>query len=257
MGIEVSVIIAAVITAFIGYQFNLRVKRSEYFLNELRNSYEELYFPMYMRIEAIKNTENDSMRKERLKDFFADYTNSSSNVKWLGTSETLAMYYVLCETYSKCDSTDKAMNEFNIDFAQFSKKAEKEFWEAHDIIYKDHLRFKYLSHKNSFLVALIEGISILYNFTSFLIYLGLLLIYFAISQQFINLKGFPEEITVPISLLIFLIIVMTHSLVLMLSITFVTKKNTRSEKYWPIIKQKILNKFASSTDEKEKKNISK
>ncbi|MDB5056171.1 MAG: hypothetical protein JWM44_4221, partial [Bacilli bacterium] len=153
-GIQLSVIIIALITAYMGYQFNFRAKKRESFLKELSNSYIEVYFPMNELLKDIINKEDIAKKRELTHEFFERFKGPESKIKFIGSSFLLEYFYELENLYLIYNSDPNRTNEssFLNKLKSFSNKIEYEFWEAHDIIYEDHLKFKNLSNKNPLVI---------------------------------------------------------------------------------------------------------
>ncbi|WP_438349950.1 hypothetical protein ACP8HI_04580 [Paenibacillus sp. FA6] len=138
-GIQISVIIIAVFTAFIGYQFRIREKRKDSSYSELSKSYNEVYGPMFFRLKEINQSTDDNEKQGLIDAFFKDF---SSKAQLLGSSVLLKKYIdlnALFNTHKNKSSLESIITEKLIDFHTL---LETEFWDAHDIIYKEHFRHK-------------------------------------------------------------------------------------------------------------------
>lgn len=142
-GIQISVLIVAVFTAFVGYQFRIREKKRDLAHSELAKSYNEAYTPIRFLLKEI-NEEPLKVEKLLLIDnFFKNYGLSNSKGQLIGSSEMLNAFFELNALYRafKHDQTayeDKFMESLK----KFELQITEEFWDAHDIIYKEHIRYK-------------------------------------------------------------------------------------------------------------------
>ncbi|AUS27787.1 MULTISPECIES: hypothetical protein [Paenibacillus] len=247
LGIETSVIILALISAFIGYQFNHRAKKREIFLKELNTSYHEVYSPMYRRLERINSEANRSIRIELISDFIGFYGQDESKIRYIGTSFNLERYLqleVLHRNYLM-NSGRLIENELLKAFEEFHISMKNEFWTAHDIIYEDHLKFKSVSNRNIFLVMLSECIVLLYNVSSFLFYASLVFVYFTLWDKYIHkipISDKPEWFNISTAFLLLIAIVMVH-LVVVMFYAMVANKNKRSSTVLKRIYKNIKSMF--------------
>ncbi|GEM_PF-6102656 len=188
LSIDISVILLAIITGFISYNFAHRTRRKESFMRELSNSYNQLYHPMNERLKVIQNIEEPKKKFELFNDFFAFYSNPESPIKLLGSSEKLESYFELHELYKKLakDHTRSLSNQFNDALSNFTKSIESEFWKAHNVIYKDYKKFLDVEFKNPIFVYTLEIILIMKQIFKFLLVLSVLFIYFVAWNKYVS-----------------------------------------------------------------------
>lgn len=82
--------------------------------------------------------------------------------------------------------------EFCRTFEEFYKMIESEFWDAHDIIYKDYLKSKKLINNNPFVRIFMELSVLLYNITTFLLYVSFVVLYFSTWKYFKPMSVLPN-----------------------------------------------------------------
>lgn len=142
-GVQVSVLIVAVFTAFIGYQFRIREKKRDQAHAEITKSYNESYSPVKFLLKEIIE-EHDKVNRSILIDrFFENHGLNGLKGASIGSSNMLKSFFELNSLYKafKHDSNsyeDKFINKLK----EFESEITQEFWDAHDIIYKEHIRYK-------------------------------------------------------------------------------------------------------------------
>lgn len=100
-GIDLTVIIIALITAYIGYQFNHTSKKREAFLKELNNSYNEVYSPMFEQLQRIIELEDKTIKMEQIDFFIEEYSGKNSKIRFIASSFLLEYFYKLREVHKK------------------------------------------------------------------------------------------------------------------------------------------------------------
>ena len=220
------------LSALIGYQFSRRSKGNDLFLESLTKSYENAYFPMYIRLKKIKNQDEDQ-KLELLKEFFETYNSYESTLKLLASASLLEWFFDMNQKYivfSK-EGDESSKEVFWKSFEDFYIKIENEFWEAHEIIYKDYFISKTLIKKNPFLRIFMELSILLYKITTFLLYLCGFILYLSIWNHFNPLKIFPSSWTVRDSILLFLGALFLQSFMLIISSWYISIRNKRKTKF--------------------------
>ncbi|UKS29952.1 hypothetical protein LOZ80_13835 [Paenibacillus sp. HWE-109] len=227
-GIQLPLIIIAAITAFIGYQFNFRAKRREVFLKEISISYNEVYFPMYELLRNIKATEEKATQLLLLDEFFQKFSGPESKVRFIGTGTKLEYYYEFELAYKKHETNQTRTNENELfqKFNLFNSMMNEEFWEAHEIIYEDHLKFKNLFNKNPFLIAIFELVNFVQNTINFFVWTSLFILYFSVWNNYQRWNVIPEwwSLNIAIQLCLYLTV---FSLITKTISHQITKKNRR------------------------------
>lgn len=236
LNLDISVILLALITAFIGYQFSLRTKKKERFLKELSNSYNEIYFPLVEILQTIIKTENKEEKIKLLDGLFNKYSNPESKIRFIASSSILEFFYEFKEIYFKYKNEKTRKNEIQLmeKLHGFYYMIEDEYWDAHDIIYEDHVQFREDTFMNPFLVILFDIFRVFYYLTTFLLGISFFILYIAIWNKYFPLKSIPTDLNVVNAILIVLFITMIYGLMLLVK-TFAIKKNRR--------KSKIINKL--------------
>ncbi|MCG7406575.1 hypothetical protein MH117_04030 [Paenibacillus sp. ACRRX] len=190
--VQLPVIILAIITGFISYLYNFRAKKRESYLKELGLSYNEVYTPMYIKLKRIKFIRDHDKKMILIKEFFDEYKVDNSNVRFIGTTSNLETYFELEVMYEEYLQNPGRSTEylFMKKLESFYWTIENEFWEAHDIIYEDHLQFKSLNRKNIFYKLVIEFLILLHNVSRFLLGATLLFLYICLWNQYIQKNSF-------------------------------------------------------------------
>ncbi|WP_339218585.1 hypothetical protein [Paenibacillus sp. FSL W7-1332] len=230
-GIEISVIIVALITAYIGYQFNYRIKKREVFLKELSISYSEVYFPMFEMLSVIVKTEEKTRKFDLIDSFVQEYSGKESKIRYIGSSFILGYFYDFKEAHSKYKQENNRINERELlkMLQGLYLMVEEEFWNAHDIIYEDYKQFVSDSFSNPFFVILANIFRIIYHLSVFLFWISVAILYFTISHMIIPLEWVPEWWNIYSSLLL-LAMTLTVFGVMMIFKEMIMKKNRRKNK---------------------------
>ncbi|MFF2016074.1 hypothetical protein [Paenibacillus sp. NPDC058177] len=246
-GIQLPVVILAIITAFVGYQFNYRAKKKETYLKELSQSYHEVYSPMFIRLKKIVDEKEQSKKNNLLADFFNYYQQNESKIRFIGSSFNLEAYFKLELSYFENLNNPGRVSEKALfdSLNGFYVSIENEFWEAHDTIYEDHLQFRSLNKKNIFFRLIIELFILMHNLSTFIFSLTGLYLYASVWNEYIQ-KIPSEEISqwlnVPFSIFTVLMSIVLYSFTKMLYVS-VKKENKRSNSSMKRIFRKIRSKF--------------
>jgi hypothetical protein len=221
-GIDIAVIILAVITGLIGYQLNIRSKTKENFLKELNNSYINLYHPMFESLKNIKENESHEDQGYLLEEFFREYVGPQSQIKFFGSSSLLDFFYKLYTSYKKklTEPSRKQDMEFNEMLNRFYTMIENEYWNSHDIIYKDYKKYMELSFKNPFMAFSYEIIMLFKQLVRFLVVLSLLLVYFSLWNKFVYsmpIDSNPEWLQFEITIQVLIIFISLYGFTMMIS----------------------------------------
>ncbi|WP_044482062.1 hypothetical protein [Paenibacillus antibioticophila] len=244
LGIDLSVIVIALITAYIGYQFNHTSKKREAFLKELTNSYNEVYSPMFEQLFIIMETEEKTAKLEQIESFMDEYSSKDSKIRFIASSFLLDYFYKLRGIYKKYKYENNRSNEKELldQVKGLFVMIENEYWDAHDIIYENHKQFKSDSFNNPFLVFLGSILRIVYHLSAFLLWISAAVVYFTIAHIISPLEWVPEWWNITTAVLIFLAAVMFFSLMMMFR-EMVVKKNRRESRVVKNLKERIKKKF--------------
>ena len=221
-------ILIALLSAFIGYQFSRRAKGNDSFIVELTKSYENSYYPMYIQMKTIKEYEMEQ-RDQLVKEFIEFYSLPSSTTKSIASTSLLEMFFELRQKYLDFvkDNDEVIRQAFWESFEVFYSALENEFWQAHYIIYKDYHVFKTLITKNQLLRILMELSILVYNVTTFLLYITGFVLYLSIWNYFKPLSIFPSWWTVKHSLFLSLEAILAQLVMLTISSWYVSLRNKR------------------------------
>ncbi|MDR6726940.1 hypothetical protein J2W91_005465 [Paenibacillus amylolyticus] len=243
-GIDLTVIIIALITAYIGYQFNHTSKKREAFLKELNNSYNEVYFPMFEQLQQIIELKDKTIKMEKVDFFMEEYSGKNSNIRFIASSFLLEYFYKLREVHIKYKQENNRINEKDLlkKIEGFHIMIENEYWDAHDIIYENHKQFVSDSFLNPFFVLIRSTLRVVYHLSVFLLWTSATLIYFTFAHIVSPLAWVPEWWNISIALLIFLGAVMSFGLMLMFK-ELLIKKNRRESRVVKKLKER-LKKFS-------------
>lgn len=118
---------------------------------------------------------------------------------------------------------------------------EGEYWDAHDLIYKDHKQFQSDLFLNPFMFIIKTLFRLLYNLSSFLVIINLVALYFSIIDYFFHFPSFPEYLQISYVILFLMINIIIFSFLLMMK-EFIVNKNRRSNRINKSIK-KIFKKI--------------
>lgn len=193
-GIDLSVVIIALITAYIGYQFNYRVKKREVFMKEIGVSYNEVYFPMYELLSVITKTEDKIQKMHLVDSFMQEYSGINSKIKYIASAELLEYFYRLRDDYNRYQQERNRTNEHEllVKIKVLYSMVDEDYWNAHDIIYVDYKQFVSDSFNNPFFVILSNVFKIAYHFSVFLVWVSVVVLYFTIYEQiFVPTKYYP------------------------------------------------------------------
>ncbi|AIQ31270.1 hypothetical protein P40081_26225 [Paenibacillus sp. FSL P4-0081] len=142
-GIQTSVLIVAVFTAFVGYQFRLREKKRDMAHSELIKSYNDFYSPILFVIREINELPQSEERNDLINKLFTDYGLGSSKGHLIGSVNMLNTYFELNALFRAFKHQPDAYEaKFLKCLKEFEVMIDQEFWDAHDIIYKEHNRYK-------------------------------------------------------------------------------------------------------------------
>lgn len=239
-------IIMLIISAFIGYLFSRRSKQNDMFINQLTNSYENAYFPIYMIMKKIKEEDHESKRLELLEEFIGSYNSHDSAIKSIASTFLLDKFFKLINEYMEFSkqNDESKKNSLWKEFNSFYEIIYNEFWEAHDILYKDYIVSKSLIWKNPFVRLLIETSVLLYNTASFLLYISAFVLYISIWNHFHSLNIIPNWWTLFDSFLLFFVSLMLQGFMMLISSWYLSLRNRRKrDKLLNFIKGKTKNKI--------------
>lgn len=244
LGIDISVILIALVTAYIGYQFNHRVKKRESFTKELNNSYHEVYFPMFELLSIINHTEDRNHKLQLISSFMQEYSGTDSKIRFIGSSFLLDYFYQLRRVHTKYTNENNRVNEHELleKVNGFYMMLEDEYWNAHDIIYEDHRQFVSDSFNNPFFVMLSNLFRIIYHLSVFLFWISAVIVYFTLSQLIITLEWIPKWWNITYALLLLALTTMVFGVMLMFK-EMAIKKNRRPSKIVRNLKEKIMRLF--------------
>ncbi len=215
-------------SAFFVYQFGRRSKGSDSFLENLIKSYDNVYYPMYMVLKNIKESLIDE-REQLVLDYFKVHSSSDSSLKLIASTFVLERYFDLERKYksSFANQDELSKSEFWKSFDSFYIIIENEFWEAHDIIYKDYLKIKILINKNPLLRILMEISVLVYNLMTFAVYSALVITYLSVWNSFTPISIFPNWWEIKHALFLLLVVLMLYGFMLMISSWYIATRNKR------------------------------
>ncbi len=242
---DFSVIGIALITAYIAYYFNYISKKREIFLKELTNSYNEVYFPMYVELSTIESTEDRTTKLKLVESFIDENSTKESKVKFIGTTSVLQYFDDLKLIYKTYKLENNADNEKRLleSMSYFFENIKMEYLDAHDIIYENHLRFKSSSFINPFFSSFISIMRIGYHLSVFLVAISIAIVYFTFANKISSYGMFPPTLMdIPTSLLILCITVMLFAIFLMTR-GFIMQKNRRKSEVLKKIKTKLKSRL--------------
>lgn len=236
-GIDISVIILAIITSFIGYQFSGRTKKREVFVNELSRSYNEVYFPIYELLKEIIKENDAELQIEKLNTFFQMYSGPESKIKYIGSTLLLESYYELRDHHRNymLAQSEWSKDELFKKLTKFKEEIEDEFWDAHDIIYENHNQFKAESFQNPFIVITMNIVRYSYYLVTFSVWGSLVMLYLA-SWSEITKDNLPTWWNIKNSITMLIISILLN--ICMLSVrSLVIKKNRRKGELFRLFKK--------------------
>jgi hypothetical protein len=221
-GIEISVVVIAIVTGFIGYQFSLRTKRKDNFLKELTVNYTQLYYPMYERLRAIRKIEDANERNGWFNDFFTYYSNSESPIKLLGSTRTLESYFELHGLFKNMmkENTRVEALKFSDNLDSFRNSIEREFWNAHNVIYKDYKKFMDIEFRSPFFALTFEILVLTKQLIQYVLIITGLFLYFTLWNSFISkvpLEEVPVWFDLNFSIVLFVSTIVLYAVLSMYS----------------------------------------
>lgn len=243
-GIDLSVILIALITAYIGYQFNVRSKKREAFLKELSTSYNEIYSPMHEQLTLIMENDQNSKKLEMIDSFIQKYSEKDSKIRFIASSYILEYFYKLRIAHLNYIKEASRKNEKEVltMIKSLHSMIEDEFWNAHDIIYADHKQFISDAFKNPIFVILGSAFKIIYHLSVFLCWVCAVILYFTISHMIIPIELIPKwwniyyaMFLLALSLILFWFLMMFKEMMI--------KKNRRESRIVKNFKVKIKELF--------------
>ncbi|RAU91179.1 hypothetical protein [Paenibacillus sp. YN15] len=252
-GIDLSVIIVALVTAYIGYQFNLRSKKRETFLKELGASYNEIYSPMFEQLSLIIETEEKSEKLRMIGIFVQEYSNKDSKIRLIASSFILDYFHKLKRVYFKYIQEENRVNERELleMVNGLYSMIEDEYWNAHDIIYEDHKQFISDTFSNPFFVILSNIFRIVYHFSVFVFWISVVILYFTITQLISPVEWFPKWWNITNAFLFILLAIMFMGIMMMFK-EILIKKNRRESKFVKNLKKKIKRFFVKVSNGEER-----
>lgn len=240
--LQLPVILLAIITGFISYQYNHRSKKRELYLKDLNLSYSEVYAPMFIKLKRITREQDRQIKLGLINDFFEEYKTDASKVKYIGTTINLETFFELEIQYEDYLQNPGASKERSLilKLEGFYSSIEAEFWEAHDTIYEDHLQYRSLIRKNIFFKLLIEFFILLHNLSSFLLGVSVFFVYVCFWNKYVQKLPMPDEFSqwfdFLTALMMFLGVVMLFSFTKFLYV-MVKRENRRSNQLF----KKVIN----------------
>lgn len=235
---QVPLILLALVTGYIGFQFNSRTKKREFFIKALTASYNLVYSPMYEHLQNITNTLDKQEKINKLEHFFECYsgTNTNTNIRYIGSSFLLEFFYDFRLVYQnfRNDRSRKNESELLDKLNEFFVMIEDEYWDAHDIIYEDHLQFKDTIFLNPFISSLLSFLRGIYYLVSFSVWISMFILYFTTYAHFVRNELLPEWWSLSSAALLLVLSLMLFAITLSFR-QFVIKKNRR--------KNKLIKKF--------------
>lgn len=244
LGIDLSVILIALITAYIGYQFNFRSKKREIFLKELSSSYNEIYFPMYRELLLIMEAEQKTKKLEMIDTFVHEHSGKESKVRSIASSSILEHFYKLRKAHINYQREMNRTNEIELLtlVEGLYSMMDTEFWNAHDTIYEDHTQFISDTFMNPFFVVLGSLFKILYHLSVFLFWICAVIVYFTISHMILPIDVIPDWWNIYYALLLWALSSMFFAFMMMFK-EMIIKKNRRESKIVRNFKMKMKNLF--------------
>jgi hypothetical protein len=193
-GIQASVLIVAVFTAFVGYQFRLREKKKDLSHSELLKSYNEAYSPILFMLKEIQGFPPGEERENLINKFFSEFGISGSRSHLIGSAQMLDVYFELNTLYIAYKHEEETYEEKFLEcFKNFEILIDQEFWDAHYIIYKEHIRYKNHHFKplKAIFIDLIGTLRFIFEVAMcIVVFLWCVIIY----DYFMNLNAFPGSL---------------------------------------------------------------
>ncbi|MEK4192839.1 hypothetical protein NYE59_07185 [Paenibacillus sp. FSL L8-0323] len=245
LGIDLSVIIIALMTAYIGYQFNHRAKKRGVFLKELRHSYNEVYFPMFELLSVIIETEDKNHKMVLIDSFMQEFSGINSNIRFIGSSFILEYFYELRKAFFTYKNETNRTNEHELleKVQGLYLSIEDEYWNAHDIIYEDHCQFVSDTFNNPFFVIFSNIFRIFYHLFVFVFWISSIILYFTIAHLIIPFEWVPDWWNIGIAFLLVILATMLFAIMMMFK-EMMMKKNRRESKVMKSMKKKIKKIFS-------------
>ncbi|QYR21062.1 hypothetical protein KZ483_25620 [Paenibacillus sp. sptzw28] len=244
-GVDLSVIIIALVTAYIGYQFNHRSKKREAFLKELSSSYNEIYSPMFEQLSLIVATEEKSEKLKLIDTFVQEYAGKDSKIRLIASSFILDYFHNLRRVYFKYKEEESRVNELELleKINGLYPMIEDEYWNAHDTIYEDHKQFISDTFNNPFFVVLSSIFKIVYHLSVFVFWISAVIFYFTIARLIVPLEWVPQWWNITYALLLVLVSITFFGIMMMFK-EMLIKKNRRKSRISKNLKKKIKRIFA-------------
>ncbi|MFS0723671.1 hypothetical protein [Paenibacillus sp. 1P07SE] len=243
-GVDLSVIIVALVTAYIGYQFNHRSKKREAFLKELNTSYNEIYSPMFEQLSLIVATEDKNEKLKMIDTFIQEYSGKESKIRLIASSFILDYFHKLRKVYIKYKEEESRVNERELldKINGLFPMIEDEYWNAHDTIYEDHKQFISDTFNNPFFVVLSSIFRIVYHLSVFVFWISAVILYFTIAHLIVPLEWVPKWWNITYALLLVLLAIMFFGIMMMFK-EMLIKKNRRESRISKNLKKKIKRIF--------------
>lgn len=207
-------------------------------------------FSYVYKIEKIISEKEQERKNNLLAEFFEHYQEDETKIRYIGTSYNLEAFFKLEINYFEYLNNPGRVSEktFFDNLNNFYVSIENEFWEAHDIIYEDHLQFRSLNKKNIFFKIIIEFFILTHNLSTFIFALAGLYLYISIWNEYIQKfpsKEISQWLSTPFALLTLLMSIVLFSFTKILFAS-VKKENKRSNssmlKIWKKVKSKYLSR---------------
>jgi len=244
-GVELSVIIVALVTAYISYQFNHRSKKREAFLKELSTSYNEIYSPMFEQLSLIVATEEKNEKLKMIDTFVQEYWGKNSKIRLIASSFILDYFHNLRRVYIKYKEEESRVNERELleKINGLHPMIEDEYWNAHDTIYEDHKQFISDTFNNPFFVVLSSIFRVVYHLSVVVFWISAVILYFTTAHLIVPLEWIPKWWNITYALLLVLLAIMFFGIMMMFK-EMLIKKNRRESRISKHLKKKIKRIFA-------------
>ncbi|WP_339192326.1 hypothetical protein NST68_26305 [Paenibacillus sp. FSL E2-0230] len=234
----------ALVTAYIGYQFNHRTKKRETFLKELNVSYNDVYSPMFVELSLIEATEEKEEKMRLIDNFVQDYSGKNSKIRLLASSFLLEYFYSFLKVYLKYKHEENRVNEHELlkMVTGLFLMIEDEYWNAHDTIYEDHKQFISDTFTNPFVVLLSSFFRVVYHLSVFIFWSSLIVLYFTLTQLVSPVEWFPIWWNITSSVLLVSVSVAFMAFMMMFR-EILIKRNRRESKLVKSLKRKLKEKI--------------
>ncbi|MEK4039456.1 hypothetical protein MHH49_18205 [Paenibacillus sp. FSL F4-0122] len=238
-GLDISVIIVALVTAYIGYQFNHRAKKRETFLKELSVSYNEVYSLMYVELSLIEATEGKEEKIRLIDNFVQEYSGKNSKIRLLASSYLLEYFYNFLKIHLKYKQEENRINEHELFkmVTELFSMIEDEYWNAHDTIYEDHKQFISDTFTNPFFVIFANLFRVIYHLSVFAFWSSIIILYFTVAQLISPVEWFPVWWNIYYSITLVIISIAFFGFMMMFK-EMIIKKNRRESKLVKSLKKK-------------------